>query len=848
MAYTIHLLKNYNNYYNRQLKKRANINDYINDSDIFIASFTKRNFDFNDGIFTRLIIQYGKDSEGVFYDYPTPNYIIVENETDHSFTRWFVIQTNQTRGKQFDLQVKRDVIAEYFEPLKVSPCIIRKGYVGNNSVLAFNKEQQNYNKVKSKELLLKDKTQSGYVIGFIDSTSDHGGDIKSTYHDDLQVNFEYSDLGSYQDYFAIGNATPNSTVKIISGNLKSNMTLKVKMGVRASYERIDLDHKFFYNAYSGQIYVDNSGNAVRQSYVNDSVIGLTKYGNASFYSKGATQTNADNAIPTTNLRVYNVNNYSNVDTACNNFTTAYENLLATNFSHYNLTSLASTYFNTNAGLYSVLEDYNGKICKIGSTYYKCSIESYSSQTEQATMSNISLWKLMLPTEAEVNTMASQHLIPSYFSSHGVNNAQLSDFELYAHTTNYYVKLNPQETEIKTVLTPSNSRIHLNDAPYDMFVIPYSDTLEYEYNGSDYTANKLMALNMAQAIAIASGSATYDVQIVPFCPFQDAAVQQTKPDFTTFNAEAIKNSSNTTIGYYFWCSNSSMNFNISETRDELTLSHGESYKEITDLMQYILCSPDKAVQWEFNPAMNRGITNWKVSIDYRPFSSYIKIQPEWDYLYSLDSSTYNGLTDSRGLIFNGAYSVTQLSSAWANYVNSNKNYQAIFDTQINTQIKQNEIQNKAAWETMFARSFSINPFAGLTAYGNVKDQLMTEELQGVTLASQRKLFNYQLDNIQSQPRTISKLTSINSDFRIFPFVEIYETSSEDKTFYNNMIRYNGMTIMAVGYINDYLQDNEETFIQATLIRYNQAMKIENDYQVVEEINKELDKGVYITKEV
>ena len=674
------------------------------------------------------------------------------------------------------------------------------------------------------------------------------GDIKASYHDDLQVDFEYSDLGSYQDYFAIGNATPNSTAKrIADNNSKVNMTLKVKMGLQAKV-LITLTNSYLYNGYSGQIYVTNSGMSYRPSYMNDSISGLTKYGNSSYYTKTANTPTPSDAVPTTNLRVENVRHISSADDGCTNFTNAYAQKLATNFSYYNVESLASTYFSTNIGLANVLADYDGKICKIGSTYYKCEIATTNVQTEQATMSNISLWKLLLPTESEVNTFPSYNTTPSYYSGHGVNNSQLSDFELYAKTERVYIKLVQQENDIKTVLSPSSSRTHLIDAPYDMFVIPYSDTLEYEYNGSDYNASKNMALNMAQAIATASGSSTYDVQIVPFCPFQDAAVQQTKPDFTLFDAEAIKTSGGTTIGYYFWCSKSSMNFSISETRDELTLSHGESYKEITDLMQYILCSPDKAVQWEFNPAMNKGITTWKVSFDYRPFSSYIKIQPEWNYLYSLDSSTYNGLTDSRGLIFNGAYSVTQLSSAWANYVNSNKNYQAIFDTQINTQIKQNEIQNKAAWETMFARSFSINPFAGLTAYGNVKDQLMTEELQGVTLASQRKLFNYQLDNIQSQPRTISKLTSINSDFRIFPFVEIYEPSPDDKTFYNKMIKYNGMTIMAVGYINDYLQNNEETFIQATLIRYNEAMKVENDYQVVEEINKELDKGVYITKEV
>ena len=248
-------------------------------------------------------------------------------------------------------------------------------------------------------------------------------------------------------------------------------------------------------------------------------------------------------------------------------------------------------------------------------------------------------------------------------------------------------------------------------------------------------------------------------------------------------------------------------------------------------------------------MNKGVTEWKISYDYRPFSSYIKVQPTWNYLYSLNTSTFNGLTDQRGLLYNGNYSITQLSNAWNEYVNSNKNYQAIFDTEIKTQISQNQLQNKAYEETIGIRSYNLNPIkAVMNVIGMEKEIDFMRENQSIDINARRQLFNYQLDNIKSQPNTIRKMTSINTDFRIFPFVEVYDTTPQDKQNFDNLIKYNGMTIMVMGFMEEYLQANTETFFQASVVRFTDCIGVENDYTLVSDINNELEMGLYITKEV
>ena len=111
------------------------------------------------------------------------------------------------------------------------------------------------------------------------------------------------------------------------------------------------------------------------------------------------------------------------------------------------------------------------------------------------------------------------------------------------------------------------------------------------------------------------------------------------------------------------------------------------------------------------------------------------------------------------------------------------------------------------------------------------------------------FNYQMDNIKSMPTTIKKLTNITEDTRVFPFIEIYSASSVEEQSFEYKMKYTGYTIMTTGKIIDYCKDNEETFVQADLIRLDLSRSEESaDNHIANEIASELSKGIYITKEV
>ena len=117
---------------------------------------------------------------------------------------------------------------------------------------------------------------------------------------------------------------------------------------------------------------------------------------------------------------------------------------------------------------------------------------------------------------------------------------------------------------------NSDRAHLNDAPYDMFCIPFSDTLKLKYGETTFTCSKNIALSMATEIARDLGSGTvYDVQLLPYCPNRTLVVNSSSPsivlDLTNVKYDLIKESgTNNPKSAVIWCTESTFQVPISTT--------------------------------------------------------------------------------------------------------------------------------------------------------------------------------------------------------------------------------------------------------------------------------------------
>ena len=263
-------------------------------------------------------------------------------------------------------------------------------------------------------------------------------------------------------------------------------------------------------------------------------------------------------------------------------------------------------------------------------------------------------------------------------------------------------------------------------------------------------------------------------------------------------------------------------------------------------------------FEFSPAKSGGVTGFIADCTYRPWTPYIHVIPRLQGLYG---DNFVEIDDARGLICGGDMSLPQLSSEWANYTLQNKTYQEMFDRQIKNMDITNEVKRQEALAgailgtvqgtTTGAASGAMvgggyGAIAGAviggisSSIGGGLDYTNTLKLMEENKSYAIDMYNYNLQNIQAIPSALTKTSALTYNTRIWPFVEYYTCTATERNAIKDKITYNGMTIMAISKLSDYIE-SEQHYFKGQLIRLEDANE---DGHIVYEIYNELNKGVYI----
>ena len=70
-------------------------------------------------------------------------------------------------------------------------------------------------------------------------------------------------------------------------------------------------------------------------------------------------------------------------------------------------------------------------------------------------------------------------------------------------------------------------------------------------------------------------------------------------------------------------------------------------------------------------------------------------------------------------------------------------------------------------------------AGMGLAGGILDYNKTVELNKEALNYNQDMYNYNLQNIQALPQTLSSISSYDANNKLWPFLEIYECSDIEK---------------------------------------------------------------------
>lgn len=101
-----------------------------------------------------------------------------------------------------------------------------------------------------------------------------------------------------------------------------------------------------------------------------------------------------------------------------------------------------------------------------------------------------------------------------------------------------------------------------------------------------------------------------------------------------------------------------------------------------------------------------------------------------------------------------------------------------------------------------------------------------------------MYNYQLGNIQALPQSLARTSALSYNNKLFPMIEYYTCTENEKEILKNKLMYNGMTIMKIGQLNEFIGTG---YVKGQIIRFNE---FDEDNHMANAIYDEINKGVYL----
>lgn len=678
--------------------------------------------------------------------------------------------------------------------------------------MIYNSEDMTFNQIKTSETLLKDKTNCPWIVGYLAN----GTTINST-----PINYKipspYADLDTFTSAW-------NSRVSTaVCNELRHTINNKIVFDYDFSFGL-----EFAYGGYIMKSYAYEDGSYKRVNLaINEYDYLRCKQSDNSYFQADQTMIGFSNQIQSKKATIENA-----IETGYN-IQTDVNNIMAYN----------------GKVLY---DDNTGKYYKANITIKSTSNYNYSVQKLTPTLINIMNGIIGNLQYLEGNPNWSWRFQEGYFNDDSVSlNMNISYLEyslseVSAETINYGI---------------SNTVNTLQDAPYTMFALPYGEcTFRYLDAGTlkEVTINESDAKSISTAVAFniietkggGANPALYDIQLLPYCPLQNN-IDSSGAIYLDISSyyQTITNSTSGVVSLMLFPLESRFTFNIPYNVN-IT-----DYKISNECDMYRLCSPNWNGQFEFSAAKNGGINTINVDCEYKPFQPYIHLNPNFKVLYGQD------FNDGRGLICNGDFSLTQIADAWSTYQRQNVNY----EKQFNRQIQNMEVNNSIALKQMKIQAVAgtVNAATtgamtggmiggpigaviggavagGASAAAAVADINFAKQLQAEAIDYTQDQFGYQLGNIQALPDSLTKVSVFNNNNKLFPLIEYYTCTEQEKEALRNKLKYNGMTVMRIGTISEFIQP-DYSYIKGKLIRLE---NVGEDYHMVGEIANEINKGVFI----
>lgn len=860
-------LLQYNNYYNRHAKREATLADYQSKGTV-LATFPNIDFNPNDGITANQIVNFVPAAA-------EPDYLLVCDSNGNIESRWFIIESTRTRGGQYNLGLKRDIVADYYDYVLSAPAFIEKATLPNDGSDPFihNPEQMTFNQILKSRTPLYDKTGVPWMV--IYSAKDTQIDVQITDNgqsvDDFKVfNTEagmrsfYNKWGNYQSVKDNSNVYLNYYFRVReSGGVASYGKFVAKRNADGSYSATD---------------VVNGG----WSGWNQSSSGVGFYGGSSQNRPG--DADNDTYLVYDNDMYPNFPSYSQFGIALNSVKKSVNDEISDKLSGEAAEGLsyeqmiedskdngkdglcpAQCYVKETGKIYQV------NITPIDNSGYD-TVEFYTGRFSDADSLNYPVIDSLTNRVYQNYEVAGASSQPFSYYTNATKVGQATSLRAVVQTAGFSVAYTDITTQYNLLdkIAYSQSEFKLSvteDEPYNVMCLPYG-SLSVRVNitnGSQYTytSSKEAARLFASAVAQKySGNGVYDIQIVPYCPL-DLDQFYVGNQFTVNNSNMYQTDD---MEVYINGVRSYQQVFISDKASrERNLSYSfpiSNYKVQSLTEFHRLVSPNGAGIFEFNAAMNHGINGFKALWTLKPGLPFIQVKPNFGGMYG---TSYAG--DTRGLICGGDFSIAQTSDIWQQYVLNNKNYLNSFNRNIENLETMRNIDRMNLQAQLIAGTLSgvtsgattgmlagggwgalAGGIAGgiASGIGGYQDYKLSEERYAETIDYTKDQFGMAMENIKARPDSLFHAGGINIMSSLVPVLEFYQATSKEIEALQNKIRWNGMTVGRIGKFSDYLNNSEWRYTKGKVIQLSDGdASFPNDFHLVNELSKEMFKGLFMT---
>jgi hypothetical protein len=812
MISNLYFLSNYNNYYNREIKRKPTLADYIDDLDeTELYTINDYNFEMSDGVVSEVIINFPMGS--VVVDF-RDHYLLVEEQIPNSpsLSRWFVVETVKIREGQYRVTLRRDLVADFLDPLLSATVYVEKGTLTKNlfpinslNPLAFNQEAFTANQIKTSETLLKDKLGCKWIVGYLNKEAIKSEEtITDVPNAHITPDYNKSDIQTIIDTFA----TAKPYILDFYADFDSAVAYPPNTYLKMKVSRYSVTG----NATSGEPRGYVSGVNYEK--------GLNDYGYANMFSYAETKTSAADAnswLVAQSLEgkvVKDGNNYYRVNIVKGSSKTLTYDVNPTN----------------DAVWYDNLKNYviksNGKVTQDSSANFRIVVGL--SETILLTLNQISVSQhsvVVKPTHNKTKNEAFDAFAIPY-------DARETALFLYAPynggSANFPIYNDG-------VLAIAQELVDKGSEAIDLQLLPYSPLPEGAYELS-----------------------TIGYRFKVDDPAQEG-----------ISYSIIRDNNGNPTNAIFWLSSSQFSTTI-EYKDPNDYSTIEKIKTINQLDTWRLESGDYSSSFEFNMARNGGVKYFEVDCAYKPYQPYIHVAPNFGGLYGKDYD------DTRGLVCsNTNYSLPRLNDAWESYERNNLNYMNAFNRQVQNMDVQRKYQKTAEIWSMIAGTAGAGGSggtagaiagnaigkgglglgiagavagAGISVGAGLYDLYASDQIYKENKQHAIDQFNMSLQNIQAMPNTIAAVGALNPNNKVFPILSYYTCSDIEREAFLQKMKWNGMTIgVLTDHIADYINPIKKTYFKGNLV-YIDTETTDIGAHEMSELANELAKGIIFDKGV